>query len=42
MGGNPEEDELLAELMQNACECFVTNKTCTAIMSINFVLSDII
>lgn len=28
MGGNPEEDELLAELMQNACECWFCYQHC--------------
>ena len=28
MGGNPEEDELLAELMQNACECWFCDRHC--------------
>ena len=28
MGGNPEEDELLAELMQIACECWFCDQYC--------------
>jgi hypothetical protein len=46
MSGNPEEDELLAELMQNACECWFRDRqdlhfhhggTC-----LHFILGDII
>jgi len=28
MGGNPEEDELLVELMQNVCECWFHDQHC--------------